>query len=397
MGWMILYIAFALVALWLLGEVLFQHKARLRWRLLALTGFLGVVAGVLIPSVVVIGVGAVAFAVGQTYVTLSFRRGFTAGWAIGGRPRENRRRRARPSGGRAAEPSLQVSDVEAVPPADAAPADIPPADTAFSDTAFSDTVLSDTALVDAAGQGTAEELYAAGSGYGTGGFEGQDPYGAAPDPAGYAAQPLPGQDGSAYGEQYAMPYPGPDAATVYAQADANVYAPQPLPDETGTYGIYSLDARAAQAPAPAPSPSYDLFGNAAHDSDGNGYAYGGGYGSPAAGQDAYADPYPAYDDGLHQSRQAPYSDPYIGTQQYSAHYDPYEEPSPFGEAPYAAQHYDGQHYDALGQPLGTPGQGYGEAPHDGVWMPQQRDPQPAVEQPPYPPPQQGYGEQHHHY
>src|SRR3954453_4187498 len=82
MGWTVLYIAFGIVALWLLGEVLLQYKARLRWRLLAFAGFVGVVVGVLIPSVVVIGLGAAAFAVGQTYVTLSFRRGFAAGWAV---------------------------------------------------------------------------------------------------------------------------------------------------------------------------------------------------------------------------------------------------------------------------------------------------------------------------
>ncbi|MEV4443211.1 hypothetical protein AB0K09_30260 [Streptomyces sp. NPDC049577] len=82
MGWTVLYIAFGVVALWLLGEVLLQYKARLRWRLLAFVGFLGVVTGVVLPSVVVIVVGALAFAVGQTYVTLSFRRGFSAGWAL---------------------------------------------------------------------------------------------------------------------------------------------------------------------------------------------------------------------------------------------------------------------------------------------------------------------------
>ncbi|MFI0167382.1 hypothetical protein [Streptomyces sp. NPDC017095] len=82
MGWAVLYIAFGGVALWLLGEVLLQYKARLRWRLLAFAGFAGVVAGVLLPSVIVIGVGAIAFAVGQTYVTLSFRRGFASGWAV---------------------------------------------------------------------------------------------------------------------------------------------------------------------------------------------------------------------------------------------------------------------------------------------------------------------------
>ena len=86
MGWTVLYIAFGVVALWLLGEVLLQYKARLRWRLLAFAGFLGVVVGVLLPSVLVIGIGIVAFAMGQTYVTLSFRRGFSAGWALSGLP-----------------------------------------------------------------------------------------------------------------------------------------------------------------------------------------------------------------------------------------------------------------------------------------------------------------------
>ncbi|GHG71951.1 hypothetical protein [Streptomyces griseocarneus] len=82
MGWTVLYIAFGVVALWLLGEVLLQYKARLRWRLLAFVGFLGVVAGVAVPSVAVIVVGALAFGVGQTFVTLSFRRGFSMGWAL---------------------------------------------------------------------------------------------------------------------------------------------------------------------------------------------------------------------------------------------------------------------------------------------------------------------------
>lgn len=99
MGWTVLYIAFGIVALWLLGEVLLQYKARLRWRLLAFVGFLGVVLGVLMPSVVVIGLGAIAFAVGQTYVTLSFRRGFEQGWAVNPPARAGRsdRRQEEPS------------------------------------------------------------------------------------------------------------------------------------------------------------------------------------------------------------------------------------------------------------------------------------------------------------
>ncbi|WP_166029166.1 hypothetical protein [Streptomyces chilikensis] len=82
MGWTVLYIAFGIVALWLLGEVLLQYKAKLRWRVLAFAGFLGVVIGVLFASVAVIGLGALAFAVGQTFVTLSFRSGFSQGWAL---------------------------------------------------------------------------------------------------------------------------------------------------------------------------------------------------------------------------------------------------------------------------------------------------------------------------
>lgn len=111
MGWTVLYIAFGVVALWLLGEVLLQYKARLRWRLLAFGGFVGVVIGVLLSSVVVIGLGAIAFAIGQTYVTLSFRRGFSTGWAIGGSPGASRRRRA-DSTDDVREPALEVSPVE---------------------------------------------------------------------------------------------------------------------------------------------------------------------------------------------------------------------------------------------------------------------------------------------
>ncbi|MCB5167207.1 hypothetical protein LG634_20475 [Streptomyces bambusae] len=112
MGWTVLYIAFGFVALWLLAEVLLQNKARLRWRLLAFVGFVGVVAGVLLPSVLVIGIGAAAFAVGQTLVTLSFRRGFEAGWAL--RKKKKAAAAKRRGGERPAreEPALQVTAVE---------------------------------------------------------------------------------------------------------------------------------------------------------------------------------------------------------------------------------------------------------------------------------------------
>ncbi|MEV5973561.1 hypothetical protein [Streptomyces sp. NPDC051921] len=123
MGWTVLYVAFGVVALWLLGEVLLQYKARLRWRLLAFGGFLGVVIGVLLPSVLVIVIGAVAFAVGQTYVTLSFRRGFSTGWALGGSPGASRRRRSGNPEAQAAGPTLEVSDL-AYEPADHADEDL---------------------------------------------------------------------------------------------------------------------------------------------------------------------------------------------------------------------------------------------------------------------------------
>ncbi|WP_079032123.1 hypothetical protein [Streptomyces specialis] len=110
MGWTVLYIAFGIVALWLLGEVLLQYKARLRWRVLAFSGFLGVVLGVLMSSVFVIALGAVAFATGQTFVTLSFRRGFSTGWALGGKPRTSRRRRPVAPGAAAPPPPPPVPD-----------------------------------------------------------------------------------------------------------------------------------------------------------------------------------------------------------------------------------------------------------------------------------------------
>jgi hypothetical protein len=124
MGYTVLYIAFGVVALWLLGEVLLQYKARLRWRLLAFAGFLGVVAGVKLPSVIVIGLGAIAFATGQTFVTLSYRKGFSSGWAIrrGEAPAEEQpaaeparagRGRRRGKGGDAAEPLPVESEAPA--------------------------------------------------------------------------------------------------------------------------------------------------------------------------------------------------------------------------------------------------------------------------------------------
>ncbi|MGW0733340.1 SCO2102 family sporulation regulator [Streptomyces sp. NPDC002851] len=263
MGWTVLYIAFGVVALWLLGEVLLQYKARLRWRLLAFVGFLGVVVGVLIPSVVVIGIGAATFAVGQTYVTLSFRRGFSTGWAIGGGPGGSRRRRTEGADAEQ-DPTLQVSDVE---------------------------------------------------------------YGA-PYPPEHAPEAHSGAHPDAHAEQ-----PADFAAT---QASP-VYAPEPMPDDTMQYGVYTDASSFPPPPAPAAAPAGD-------------YGYDG-YATTGYEQDQYG-----YDNGQY----AAYSDPYIGTQAaYNADYDSYGGQQGYDPG-YAAQE--------AAYPGGYPG----ETPPGGVWVPQQR-------------------------
>ncbi|MDV5145008.1 hypothetical protein R1T08_12470 [Streptomyces sp. SBC-4] len=286
MGWTVLYIAFGVVALWLLGEVLLQYKARLRWRLLAFTGFLGVVLGVLLPSVAVIIAGAVAFAVGQTYVTLSFRRGFSTGWAIGGNPGASRRRKA---GAQAqAGPTLEVTEVS---------------------------------------------------------YDAVDAY--AP----------------ADGERY-------DDAT--AAETTAVYEPQPLPDDTGQYGIYGMGHQGAGHQDGGHDGGHHGTG---HQDSGQGAGYGTGYEQPQQPAydpyaPAYEQPQPAYDYGAPapQQQYAAYSDPYIGPgtdgQQYTSYY---------GDSYAPSYTYD--------------------TPPGGVWVPQQRD----TEQPPQqaPQPQAPYGYEQH--
>ncbi|MFB4425141.1 hypothetical protein C5F59_029175 [Streptomyces sp. QL37] len=284
MGWTVLYIAFGIVALWLLGEVLLQYKARLRWRLLAFAGFLGVVLGVLIPSVLVIVLGAIAFATGQTYVTLSFRRGFSTGWAIGGSPGESRRRRGA-RGPESRKPTLEVSGLE---------------------------------------------------------YEGDDRRSEA--------------------------------------APAAVYAPEPLPDDTGQYGIYT-------DPVPAGREGQDQHGEP-HPQHA-GYDPYNGYGGPAGqdlhggqggygGQDTHQDQgaYAGqYDYGTDQAGYASYSDPYDGTGTTTT-----------GTGQYAAYDSYGSGYDpsyGAGQQPSDPYAGqYTDTPPGGVWVPQQRE---SDQHPPLPP------------
>ncbi|MFF7354822.1 hypothetical protein ACFZA1_19480 [Streptomyces filipinensis] len=270
MGWTVLYIAFGIVALWLLGEVLLQYKARLRWRLLAFAGFLGVVVGVLMPSVIVIGVGAIAFALGQTYVTLSFRRGFAAGWAV--------KRPDAETGG--------------------------------------------------------------GSKRRRGRTDRHDPEPEAPDLEPGGPDDDPGRAGYQQGHGDYDDYDRDDVFTPARPADPTsaestaVYEPQPLPEDTGSYGVYGDPAHVG-----APQPQGAEQQNYAYDYSGYGQQ---GYGYDATGQQAYAN----------------YSDPYIGSQSY-------------GGAPYDAG-YSGQYGQQGYAQDPYAGGGYGETPAGGVWVPQQR-------------------------
>ncbi|MET9787954.1 hypothetical protein [Streptomyces canus] len=284
MGWTVLYIAFGIVALWLLGEVLLQYKARLRWRLLAFVGFLGVVLGVLMPSVVVIGLGAIAFAVGQTYVTLSFRRGFEQGWAVnppaalGGLTGGKKSRRER---------GPEVSDPEA-------------GEAAHGDEAGYDQSRPDS--------------------YGHDDYDRDDVF-----------------------------TPARSAAPTAAET-TSVYEPQPLPDDTGSYGIYNDSSYASDQSYASAGQTQDQYATAAADQT---YGYDGysGYDQQQYGYDQAG-----------QQQYAAYSDPYIGTQTYGAgSYD-----ASYG----GQQQFTQQGYDQYG---GTYG---GETPAGGVWVPQQRTDEP---------------------
>ncbi|MET9470106.1 hypothetical protein ABZY44_36000 [Streptomyces sp. NPDC006544] len=260
MGMTVLYIAFGFVALWLLAEVLMQYKARLRWRLLAFAGFLGVVAGVVLPSVLVIATGALAFAAGQTLVTLSFRKGFVAGWALrrGGAaaaeaaPQQSRRRRA--AGGPRPEPALRVTALEYGPGSTAEPA-------AEDSGAFAEEESAGAEFTAAAQGHTGDQQYYAApqadedtGSYGVQSFETASfaaPFGAGEqDSHQYAASYDPQGRG---GYDYTSGYPAPGEQQVYAAysdpyiGTGGAVAPQQPYEYTqpGAYG-YAHDPYAQQ-------------------------------------------------------------------------------------------------------------------------------------------------------
>jgi hypothetical protein len=324
MGWTVLYIAFGIVALWLLGEVLLQYKARLRWRLLAFVGFLCVVTGVVTGSIVIIVLGAVAFAVGQTYVTLSFRRGFTTGWALGGKPGASRRRKSDPGRPVVQEPTLQVSDVEYEESEQASPApDTPP-----------------------------------------------------------FAPPL--------------------------QPASQVYEPEPMPEETGQYGVYghdtdtgygypAPDSADSMGPAPADVPAEAEYASASA-AQGMGYGTGDtdfgydaypGHDQQQYGYDAHQHSYDAHQYSYDAHQYGYDSDQYgyaTGQEQYAAYSaNPYPgtQAAPGMDAPGVQDagmpgpdQYDP--YGAQPQYAYPPHDPYASVPYDsqtppgGVWMPPQR-------------------------
>lgn len=320
MGWTVLYIAFGVVALWLLGEVLLQYKARLRWRLVAFFGFLGVVVGVVLPSVPVIAVGTLAFAVGQTFVTLSFRRGFTTGWALGGKAGGGSRQRE----GQEMRPLAPVAE-------DAPPEGAPPQE-GFEPGAAPSAPPPPAAAPDAGGY---PESYDGQS------YEGRP----------YQEQPYEGQQEQPYEGQQAEPGRGGYQEEIYAEASG--YQPtagypdgyaQPYADP-GPYG------GAPSSPPPAGTPAEPY----------------------AAGYDAYADPYLAGSAGPGGDPAAGGPGPYpdYATQSYPADYP--------AAAPYPTQGAPGD-FGATTQWSGAaPGYGeYQDTPPGGVWVPPQRDATPGA-------------------
>lgn len=108
----VLYLLFVPVGLWLLTEAMWQHGAPFRYRVLALLGFIGVVAGVAVGNGLVSGAGGVCFVLGQLLVTRYVRSGYYHGWTVRfGRKRARRGRHGRPTpqaAAVAAEPTVEA-------------------------------------------------------------------------------------------------------------------------------------------------------------------------------------------------------------------------------------------------------------------------------------------------
>ncbi|WP_228452637.1 hypothetical protein [Streptomyces alkaliterrae] len=362
MGWTVLYIAFGCVAVWLLGEVLLQYKARLRWRLLAFFGFLGVVLGVLTQLIAVILLGAVAFGTGQLFVTLSFRSGFSTGWSLGGKPGTSRRRKAEGGDPVApppadADPVLEVSQLEET--ASYLPQPMPD-DTGqygvYDRAEPEDTrTPAETYATPAAGAGWSSE---APGGYDTGtydtGSHGSGTYDTgsydttAYDTGSYPTTGWPGQG---------LPGAPPDPTSqdqhspAFGYGTADQYLGHP-----GTYGDN---------------------GQGGYGDNASTQSYGGqGYQTQGYDPQSY-NPQP-YDSQGYDTQ--PYGAPGYDTQGYDAHGHPSQGYDAQGTQAYGDQSYTG-YGDQSYAGYQTPEPGYQETPPGGVWVPQQR----ATEEPPQPP------------
>jgi hypothetical protein len=254
-GHLLLDAALAVVALWLTAELLLQNRAPVIWRAAALVGFLTVVAGMQLQSVLVIGVGAAAFALGQTFVTLSVKRGAVAGWSLrtadGGLPGPLARvplLSAATGGTGAAAPAAPAPTVGVVGP-------IEPEEPG--------------AGFDEVEEITADGVYT------------DDPLTAFHEDQLWAQQPQPGHQ-DAYGQQYTQQY----AQQQYAQAQYGQYA------QTG-YGQYGQTgyAEAGYAQAPYDQTQYAQPSYAQSPSAQDQYTGHGQYQDPyAAQQQAYQQP-----------------------------------------------------------------------------------------------------------
>ncbi|MFF0728852.1 hypothetical protein [Streptomyces sp. NPDC004134] len=364
LAWLALYAAFGVISLWLLWEVLMQYKAPLRWRALAFVGFLCVVLGVLMPSAVVIGLGVVAFGVGQTKVTFSYRSGYSGGWAVNRRGEDEDY-----DGGYEAQGYDEGAyDARQAPPPPEhaaaypayAPESAPPA--AQEQTSQFSPFGDDQAL---AGAAPGQQTYAGG----------YDAYGNGSNGAGY--------DSGSYAATSAYDSGGYATTSAY---DTGSHA---------TTSAYDTGSHATTSGYEAGGYATNGAGTSGYGQDQQIYPDTGGYGTEhqyAAGYDAaapdpgagYADPY----GGTEYAAPAPpqyYDSTQGGGQQYDtggAGYLGYEQ-----QQQYSQQYSEG--YDTGRQPAyGQDGYGTGTA-GDSVWMPQQRDADPLGTEDPYAQ-QQGY-------
>lgn len=256
---LVLYVLFVPVGLWLLTEAMWQHGAPFRYRVLALIGFGGVVAGVALGNGITAGAGGLCFVIGQFLVTRSVRKGYYHGWTVrfGRKAKAKRSRHGRPAETAAA---AGVTAEAGIPQDAFAPTgegfDAPDGqgygasgfDQGFDaqfEGAFEGVYLPNYAMGYSTDDGTP---YAASPGYAPDGY--------APD--GYVPE-QPGEFAPAYGQDYAPQYAEP-AQPAYAPAATGEFASGEYPAyPSGEYptGQFTADQYDTGAYAYSPAPAQD--------------------------------------------------------------------------------------------------------------------------------------------